>query len=152
MVYLSEGYILQASPLTVCNAGSHAMKGISHTCFWLCHSPRLYHAALFLWQSQAQHNPKSKRVTSLSLHWHTYHKLSSTAVFSHGLDRWLLPLRLPCVILWIGKWNYPSGILHFKSNTTSFPVKTSERFFHARNDCLWWNCCPSKISFIASEI
>lgn len=121
--------------------GMHAVKGISHTCFWPCHSPRLCHTAFILWQCPAQCNPKSRCVTSLSLPWHTYRKLSSTAVFSGSLDRQLLPLQLPCVILWISKWNYPSDIFHFKSNSTSFPVKTSELFFffffHAENDCLW---------------
>lgn len=114
---------------------AHSMKGISHTCFWLCHSPRLCHAARTLRQSPAQHKPKSRCVASLSLHWHTYHKLSSIAVLSHSLDRQLLPLWLPCVILWISKWNYPSDTLHFKSNTTSFPLKTEHFVFHAGNDC-----------------
>lgn len=101
----------------------------THTCFWLCHSPRLCHAALILWQSPAQRNPKSRCVTKLSLHWHACPKLSNTAVCSHSLDRQLPPLWLLCVILGISKLNYPSDILHFKSNTASFPGKTSEWFF-----------------------
>lgn len=154
MKYLSEGCILQAPPLTaVLGSMWHVCHGryITHLLLAVPFPQALPCCSYFM-AAPAQHNQKSRCETCVLLPWHTYRKPSNAAVLSHCLGRQLLPLWLPCVMLWISKWNYPSDILRFTNNTISFPVETCDVFRHAGNDYLWWNCGLRKIYFRASKI
>lgn len=126
--------------------GLPVIEGIPHTPAFGC-TISSGSAMLFLFYGRAQHST-TKKAGMIHTSYFTDIHTTRHQILQFYLCRQLLPLQLLCVTLCICKWNYP----HFESNTTSFPAEISEVFFlHAGNDCLWWQCDPRKVSFIASK-